>query len=70
MIRRTKKEHTDVLEIPPKILTTELIQLNAGELEYYEKMYILSKSKFTEMYNKGAGGLNFGHVYTLILRLR
>lgn len=39
MLRRTKKEHCDVLEIPKKTLRVEEIELSIEELSYYERLF-------------------------------
>jgi len=70
MLRRTKVERKDDLNLPPLTVMTTEIELTTEERDFYESIYKLSQARFDTFVAKGTVMNNYAHVFQLLSRLR
>ena len=70
MLRRTKEERAQDLQLPPLVVKVQLVELDAAERDFYECVYKRTQAKFDNYVQKGAVLHNYAHIFELLSRLR
>ncbi|KAG8341120.1 Poly(ADP ribose) polymerase and DNA Ligase Zn finger region SNF2 family N terminal domain [Trypanosoma vivax] len=70
MLRRTKAERANDLQLPPMSIKTIRVKLTESERNFYESLYKKSTATFDTFVNKGTVLHNYAHIFQLLSRLR
>jgi len=70
LLRRTKLERKDDVNLPPLEISIRKDKLSPEEQDFYTSMYTQSQTKFATYVEKGTILHNYAHVFDLIMRLR
>eukprot|EP00929_Paragymnodinium_shiwhaense_P110400 TRINITY_DN7739_c0_g2_i1.p1 TRINITY_DN7739_c0_g2~~TRINITY_DN7739_c0_g2_i1.p1 ORF type:complete len:1202 (+),score=339.40 TRINITY_DN7739_c0_g2_i1:57-3662(+) len=70
LLRRTKAERAADIKLPPLEVTIRRDTLSAEEKDFYQSMYMQSRTSFDTYVDRGTLLHNYAHVFDLIMRLR
>jgi DNA repair protein RAD16 len=70
MLRRTKAEKVEQLQLPFLTTSVELVPMSAAEEDFYQSIYTNSKVSFDSFVASGTMLHNYAHIFTLLSRLR
>jgi len=74
MLRRTKttrnRQAQLLIELPPKHVHVHELELSPAEQDFYDSLYLRSKTQFDDFVARGRALNNYTHILQLILRLR
>ena len=69
-LRRTKAERAEDVRLPELKIIIQENTFNEVEQDFYESLYMLTRSKFDAFVKKGSVLHNYAHVFELLARLR
>ena len=69
-LRRTKAERAEDVRLPDLKIIIQENTFNEVEQDFYESLYMLTRSKFDAFVKKGSVLHNYAHVFELLARLR
>ena len=70
MLRRTKMERQDELQLPPKTVTMRCDYFSPEEEDFYKALYTDACTQFSSYVEQGVLLNNYANVFTLITRMR
>jgi len=70
MLRRTKEERQNDIHLPPLNIEVCRLDFSEGERDFYESVYMNTRSRFDTFVKKGTLLHNYAHIFQLLSRLR
>ena len=70
LLRRTKKERSADISLPPRLIQHRHIHFNAEEQDYYTALYSQTQATFNAFVTNGTEVNNYAHIFDLLIRLR
>ena len=70
LLRRTKKERSADIALPPRIISHRHIHFSKEEQDYYTALYSQTQATFNDFVAAGTVVNNYAHIFDLLIRLR
>ncbi|CEM04117.1 unnamed protein product [Vitrella brassicaformis CCMP3155] len=70
LLRRTKQERAEDVKLPPMTVKIRRDPLTKEEKDFYESLFMQTKTKFDAFVDKGTLLHNYAHIFDLLSRLR
>ena len=70
LLRRTKKERSADISLPPRLILHRHVRFNQEETDYYTALYTQTQTQFNTFVQQGTVVNNYAHIFDLLIRLR
>lgn len=65
LVRRTKQSRAEDMNLPPRVVTIKAIRLHPVEEDFYNALYMQTKSSFDDYVTEGTLLNNYAHIFDL-----
>jgi DNA repair protein RAD16 len=69
-LRRTKRERSADISLPPRLIQHRHVLFNQEEADYYTALYTQTQTQFNAFVQTGTVVNNYAHIFDLLIRLR
>lgn len=70
LLRRTKETRAEDMNLPPRVVTIRTVRLHPIEEDFYEALYMQTKSSFDDYVAEGTLLNNYAHIFDLLTKMR